>query len=135
MKNLFFAAFAGAAVIVAAGCTSTVNDGSTFATSFNSDSVSGRYPRTVDEVYAASVAVIKSNGLIQTEFIPHDTTNTVRALSAKVNSERVFVRVEAVSPAITQVQVQARTLGGLTDIDLVHELEKEIGIKLATTPR
>ena len=94
------------------------------------DSVDGRYQRPLDEVYAAAIQVVNNNGVLVTEYIPHDTTNTVRALEAKVDKEQVYIRVEAVDPQITQVTVQARTsVGG--DVDEAHQLEKEIALQLA----
>ena len=131
MKNSIFAVFAGTVVIVAAGCVSTVSNTSTFATSWNSDSVSGRYARSVQQVYDASVIVIKNNGVLLTEYVPHDITNDTRSLYGKVNNEKVWVRVQALDPKTTQVDVQARSTMGFTDVDLVHELEKEIALQLA----
>ena len=131
MKKTIFAVLTGAAVAAATGCVSTVNDSHAFATSWNTDSVSGRYARSPDQVYDASVAVIQHNGVLLTEYIPHDTTNTVRSLEGRVNNDKVWVRVEAVDPKTTQVDVQARSSWGTTDVDLVHELEKEIALQLS----
>jgi hypothetical protein len=39
--------------------------------------------------------------------------------------------VEQIDPQISQVDVQARTKMGGVDIDLVHELEKDIALELA----
>jgi hypothetical protein len=103
----------------------------TGAVPFQKDRVEGRYQRSVDQVYQAAVQVIQKDGVLLTEFIPHDTTNTVRALQGKVNQRNVWVRVAAVDPRITQVTVQARTKGGNRDIDLAHQLEKEIALQLA----
>jgi hypothetical protein len=130
MKTKIFAAFVGIAII-ATGCVSTVTDTHTAAVPLQRDRVEGRYQRTVDQVYQASVQVIQHNGVIITEYIPHDTTNTVRSLLGKVNQCDVWLRVEAVDPQITQVTVQARTKWGNSDIDLAHELEKEIALQLA----
>jgi hypothetical protein len=130
MKTKIFAAFVGIA-IVAIGCVSTVTDTHTAAVPLQRDSVEGRYQRTVDQVYQASVQIIQNNGVVLTEFIPHDTTNTVRSLQGKVGQRDVWVRVEAVDPQITQVTMQVRTRWGNGDIDLAHELEKEIALQLA----
>ncbi|MEI7534867.1 MAG: DUF3568 family protein [Verrucomicrobiae bacterium] len=130
MKIKFFAVLAGAA-LVATGCVKTVNDSHTFATTWSKDSVAGRYQRTVEQVYAASVAVIQSNGVLITEYIPHDSTNATRSLEGKVNQRNVWIRVEAVDPRTTQVDVQARGSWGGSDLALVHELEKEIALQLA----
>lgn len=130
MKNIIFAAFVAVAVI-GTGCVKTVSGTHTFASSIGKDSVGGRYQRSVDQVYQASVSVIQANGVLLTEFIPHDDTNTVRSLQGRVNERNVWIRVEAVDPRVTAVDVEARTKWGLRDIELVHELEKEIALQLA----
>lgn len=130
MKKIIFAALVGI-VIVATGCVKTVSGTHSPALTWSKDKVEGRYQRSVDQVYQASVAVIQHNGVIITEYIPHDTTNTVRSLQGKVNDRNVWVSVAAVDPTITQVTVQARSSMGISDIALTHELEKEIALQLA----
>ena len=130
MKKTIFAVLAGAALI-ATGCVKTVSDTHSFATTWSRDSVAGRYNRSVEQVYAASVAVIQANGVLIKEFIPHDTTNSVRALEGKVNQRNVWIRVEGIDNKTTQVDVQARGSFGGSDLDLTHELEKEIALQLA----
>jgi hypothetical protein len=130
MKKFIFAAFAGM-VVIATGCVRTVSGTHSPAITWSKDRVEGRYQRSVDQVYQASVAVIQNNGVIITEFIPHDTTNTVRSLQGKVNEKNVWISVQAVDPTVTQVTVQARSTMGISDVDLSHELEKEIALQLA----
>jgi hypothetical protein len=130
MKTKIFAALIGI-TIVTAGCIGTVSGTKTAAIPFTKDTVQGRYQRSVDQVYQASVQVIQNNGVLITEFIPHDTTNTVRALQAKVNQRNVWISVQAVDPQVTAVSVEARTKMGASDIDLAHQLEKEIALQLA----
>jgi len=110
-------------------CVSTVSETHTFALSPGRDTFAGRYNRTLDQVYQASLTVIQRNGVLVTEFIPHDTTNAVRALQGRVNDKNVWIRVEALAPRESEVQVQARS-NGIADLDLVHELEKEIALEL-----
>ena len=81
-------------------------------------------------VYQAAVAAIKTDGVLLTEYIPHDTTNSTLSFYGKVNDRNVWVRVEAVDPKITEVTVQARTKFGDTDIDVAHEVETEIALQL-----
>ena len=69
--------------------------------------------------------VIQNNGTVITEFIPHDTTNTVRSLQGKANQCDVWLRVEAVDPQITQVTVEAHTKWGGSNIDLAHEWKRK----------
>ena len=131
MKKIIFALLA-TATIASTGCVKTMSDTNTFATSWGKDSVAGRYQRTPDQVYAASMAVIRDNGVLLQEYIPHDSTNAVRSIYGKVNDRKVWVRVEAVDARTAQVDVQARTKWGTRDLDLVHQLEKVIALKLAS---
>ena len=130
MKIKFFAALAGM-VIITAGCVSTVSDTHSPALTWSRDQISARYERTVDQVYQASVAVIQNNGVLITEFIPHDNTNTVRSLQGKVNEKNVWIRVEAVDPKTTEVTVQTRSTWGVSDVSLSSELVTEIALQLA----
>jgi len=130
MKKTIFAVLAAVAVI-ATGCVKTVSDTNAFATTWGKDTVAGRYQRSLDQVYQASVVVIQSNGVMINEYIPHDNTNAVRSLLGRVNDRKVWVRVESVDARTTQVDVQARTKWGTRDLDLVHEIEKEIALQLA----
>ena len=70
------------------------------------------------------------NGTLVNESILHSETNTVKTVEGKVNQRSVWVRVEAVAPNITGVAVQTRTKGGGSDLDLAHEIEKQIALKL-----
>jgi Protein of unknown function (DUF3568) len=131
MNTKFLAALAGMGmVILATGCIHTVSDTTTPALSFGHDTYTGRYERTPDQVYQASVTVLKNNGMLLTEYIPHDSTNSVRAMYGKVNQCNVWIRVEPVDAKITQVMVQGRTPAGFRDQVLVHELEKQIALQL-----
>lgn len=133
MKLKIFGVLAGAAVL-AAGCVSTVSDTSTFTvTPAARDSVAGRYQRPYMDVYNASLVVVKRNGTLIKEYIPHDTTNNVRSLEARVSDRKVWIRVEELEPRLSQVDVQARGTGlGNRDLDVAHELEKEIALELAS---
>jgi len=129
MNRGFLAVLIGVGVI-ATGCVRTVSGTKTAAWPLVKDRIEGRYERPVNEVYEAAKAVIISNGVLSNEYIPHDTTNTVRALDGKVKQRTVWIRVESIDATVTAVTVQARTKGGGKDIELVHELEKEIALKL-----
>jgi hypothetical protein len=132
MKMKFYTVFAGVAIAVAVtGCISTVSGTHTAAMPFVKDRVVGRYERTVDQVYQASVTVIQNNGVLVTEYIPHDSTNTVRSLQGRVNQGNVWIRVEGIDPKITEVTVQARKSDGGGAIEVAHQLEKEIALQLA----
>jgi hypothetical protein len=130
MKTKISVVLLGALVLVA-GCVKTVNDRHAFALSPKTDKYEGRYERSVDQVYAAAVEVIKLNGTISRESIISPGTNSVRAIEAKVNARNVWVRVQAVDPKVTAVTVQVRNKAG-TDQQLTQELQKQIAVNLAT---
>ena len=135
MKTNILAAIAGLGmVLLATGCIHTVSGTRTPAMSFGEDRFSGRYPRTPAQVYQASVSVLNANGVLLTEYIPHDSTNNMRSMYGKVNSRNVWISVAPVDQRITEVTVQARTRAGFRDLDLVHELEKEIALQLQSMP-
>ena len=117
MKLKTFAALFGA-VLLGAGCVSTVNERHTAGWPFGKDTVEGNYEFPMDQVYQASVAVVKFNGSLLNEVVLHDQTNQVKAIEGKVNDRHVWVRVEGISPKVTGVSVQTRTSGGGGDVYL-----------------
>ncbi len=131
MNTKFYAALFGIAIL-GAGCVGTVNDKHAFGVPFVKDRFEGRYERPMDQVFAAAKEVVQFNGALVSESTLMTSTNTVRTLEGKVNQRTVWVRVEAVDPKVTEVTVQTRTKAGGTDKPLVHELEKQIALKLAS---
>ena len=132
MKKTIFAGLAGA-MIIGTGCVRTVSDTHAFAVSPVQDSVADRYNRSCEQVYRASCEAIKvEGGELVREYVPHAYTNDVRQLEGRVNDRKVFIRVEQIDATISQVDVEARTPWGRTDIDLVHAIGKDIALKLAS---
>jgi len=129
MKTKIFLAVIGAAIL-AIGCVSTVSGGKTGGVPFIKDSVEGRYERSVDEVFTAAKDVITNDGVLVNESILHTETNMVKTAEGKINQRSVWVRVEAVDPKVTSIAVQTRTSAGGSDLDLAHQVEKEIALKL-----
>jgi hypothetical protein len=130
MRTKICVALLGALVVVVAGCVDTVSGGKTGGVPFMKDSLEGRYERPLDECFGAAKEVVSALGVLNTESILHSATNTTKTVEGKINQRNVWIRVEAVEPKITAVSVQTRTKGGGVDIDLAHEIEKEIALKL-----
>jgi hypothetical protein len=120
-----------AAIAILAGCVKTVNDRTTPAFPIVKDKFEARYERSVDQVYGASVFVLKYLGTVSRESTINPGTNEVKAIEGKVNGRHIWVRVQAVDPKVTALTVQARTSAGGTDLTLTHEIEKQIAIKLS----
>ena len=129
MKTSTFAILLGL-VLIGAGCVSTVDERKTAGVPFIKDSVSGRYERSVDQVATAAKQVVSANGVLVNESVIYNQTNALKTVEGKVNQRTVWVRIESIDPKITAVTVQTRTPGGGSDIDLAHEIEKQIALKL-----
>ncbi len=129
MKTKMLVVLLGGLVLVS-GCVSTVNDRHAFALWPGSDSYESRYKRSVDQVYAAALDVLKANGTVLRETILNPGQGPVKTIEAKVNGRNVWVRVEPVDSEVTSVTVQVRTSVG-TDQALTQSLQNQIGIKLA----
>ena len=115
-----------------AGCVSTLDDSHTPAVWFGRDQFDEHFPRSVDQVYTAASIVVSRDGALLSEYIPHDTTNEVRCLKARVNNCNVWIRVESrsSSPEVTALIVQARTSDSTSDPVLANQLDTEIAIEL-----
>jgi hypothetical protein len=129
MKTKIFAALLGT-LILAVGCVKTVNDRHASAWPMGKDKLEGRYERPMNQVYAASVDVVRRLGTVARESIINPGTNEVKTIEGRINERRVWVRVETVDPTVTALTVQVRTSAGGTDITLTHEIEKQIAIGL-----
>jgi len=118
------------AALLAAGCVKNVSGGRTAGVPWVKDRIEGRYQRPVDVVFNAAKDVVLENGILNNESVLHNETNQVKTLVGKVNQRSVFIRVSPVEPKVTSVIVQARIPGGGADVDLAHQLEKQIALKL-----
>lgn len=129
MRTAWMVGLLGVA-LVAGGCVGTLDGRRQAGVPFVKDRVEGRYERPVERVYAAAREVIRFNGTLVRESTQHGETSTVRILEGKVNQRTVWVRVEPVDPKVTSVVVQVRTPAGGKDLDLAHEIEKQIALQL-----
>ena len=131
MKMKFLALLAAAGVCLAlTGCVGTVDGRSKAGFPFLHDKVTGRYERPSSQVFEASKAVLGTNGM--GTLVAENTIN--KSLEARVQQSTVYVKVDEEDPAkpVTRVTVQVRSRGGVTDVNLAHEVEKQIALKLVT---
>lgn len=119
-----------ATVVIATGCVNTVSGRKSAAVPLIKDRVEGRYERPAGMVFEAAKEVVRYNGTIVNEVTRHQTNGYIRALEGKVQERKVFIAVSEVDPKVSSVVVQVRTTAGGRDLDLAHELEKQIALKL-----
>ena len=110
--------------LVLSGCYTTVDGGKKAGMPWMKDTIEGRYERSVDQLYEASLEVLSFNGTLVSE-------NRINSsIVAKVDTTTVYVQIEAVGPTISRVLVQSRTRYGRPDVDLSSEIEKQIALQL-----
>ena len=125
MKLFALGAIVGISCVLT-GCVGTVEGGSRAGVPLLHDNVSGRYERTLPQVFDAARAVLDAQG----KTTANNTIN--HSLVGQVNQRSVFIKVDELDPVkpLTQITVQVRTKAGGADISLAHELEKEVALKL-----
>jgi hypothetical protein len=125
MKNLAAAcALLTALVIATPGCYQTLDNRSRAGVPFKKDKIGGQYERTLDQVQTAARKVLQFNGTLVSDDV------ITRVLVGKVDTRTVYVKLTEVEPNITGVTVQVRTRGGLSDLDLAAEIDKQIALNL-----
>jgi len=134
MRIQFFAALLGVAVL-AAGCVNTVTGEKTAGVPFIKDSIEARYERPADQVFQAAKEAVKQYGVLVNEGTLYGQTNAVgnlvKTVQGRVNQRTVWVRVEQIDQKVSDVTVQTRTQGGMSDIDLAAQIDKQIAVNLS----
>ena len=132
MKIKFFLALA-VTLLIATGCVKTQNDKKQFGVPLMKDKFESRYERPVAQVYSASAAVVRANGILQNESTLHGTNGvTTLVIEGRIQERKVYIGVKAVDARTTGVRVQVRTGMGGRDLDLAREIDKQIAITLTT---
>jgi hypothetical protein len=108
----------GLLLFLGAGCVSTPKDDLIFGLP-GKDKIVSRYEKPYDQVKAASITVLKRNGTL----VGDDLVRKV--LEARIDTAKVYVALDDSEPKITKVTVQVRR-GGVADIDLASEIDKQI---------
>jgi hypothetical protein len=129
MKTKLFALFllAGFAGVLT-GCVHTVDDRSEAGVPFVKDKLQSRYERTVPQVVEAATYVLGFNG----KLVADNTINN--SLEGRVNQTSVWIKVEQIDAAkpVTQITVQTRTKNRTADLDLAHEIDKQVALYLTS---
>ena len=130
MKKGFFAIIVIAAACVT-GCVSTVTEDKTAGVKLSADRVENRYQFPLNPVFEASKRALESYGQVSRESTLLGSTNQVRTLEGKANGRDVWIRVEAVTPQVTEVTVQARSTWSGSDVQTAHEVATRVALQLA----
>jgi hypothetical protein len=125
IKNLsLFCSISAAAL---SGCVQTP-DGHTAGGFPTKDTVISRYERPVQQVTAATSAVLQRDGKMLVDNIVDNT------FQARINQASVWVKIYDIDGKVTQTKVQARgSVNG--DIELAAQIDKEIALQLESMPK
>jgi hypothetical protein len=129
MRTKLFVLFvlAGLAAL-AAGCVETVDGRNEAGVPFMKDKLESRYERSVAQIMEAATYVIKQNGAL----VANNTVNN--SLEGRINDSSVWIKVDQIDAAkpVSQITVQTRTKGRVADLDLAHEIDKQVALYLSS---
>lgn len=131
MRNTILLGLMTTALIVFTGCVGTASGGKTAAVPLVRDKIEGRYERPVAQVFQAAKEVVDFNGDVGKEVTNYTVDgSTVMGLEGVVQDRKVYIGVKQEDQSVTLITVQVRTSAGGTDMNLAHELEKQVALKL-----
>ena len=126
MKMKFLALGLSCLTVLVGGCVSTLDGKHQGGVPWITDTVDGRYERSVDQVCTATRDVIKANGVLTVENVVGKT------FEGKVDTRTIWASVEAMTPNLTLLRIQVRTKGGGTDKELGTFLREQVAVRLAS---
>jgi hypothetical protein len=125
-KPVFAAALSALALFVS-GCVTTPTGHSRAVVPGFKSTLTRRYPRSVEQLVAATRVVLTRNGHLSVDNVVDNT------FQARVNERDVWVKITKVDDKITQLVIMVRKGLG-ADIDLAAELDKQFALQLTVTP-
>ncbi len=115
----------GCLALLGVGCHTTL-EGRLKAGFPGKDTIVSRYEVPFSQVYEAAKAVLKDTGTL----VSDDQVSKV--LRARIDTNTVWVKLDDSEPRITTMSVEARTSGGMANVDLASEIDKRIYGRLIT---
>ena len=127
MKKNLSALIAGLCLVaLTVGCYHSVDGRRRAGPPFVKDRIESRYERPVDQIFEAAREVLAFNGTLTGE-------NTIsKSFEARIDNNKIWVKLDEVEPGICRVVVQARKSGGGGNVALASEIDKQIALALQT---
>ena len=125
-RNAFFLLVISTLALVVGGCVGTIDGRRQAGNPLVRDKIVRVYERPVLECWAAAKDVLNANGIVFSDDRMQST------IAARVDTRKVWVKVEEMDKRMTRVTTQVRTKFGNSDIDLAGEMDKQIALRLAT---
>ena len=120
MKRVLSLVALAATLIFASGCYSTQEGRLRAGVPLTKDKITSRYEAPMARIHDAAVAVLKKNGALSND---DSVTRVVRGI---IDSRNVWIKFDDSEPKITKVTIQVRTPGGVADLDLASEIDKQM---------
>jgi len=111
-------------LVMTVGCYHSMDGRSRAGKPFSKDRIESRYERPVDQIFAAAREVLAFNGTLTSE------NSISKVIEARIDNNKVWVKLDEVEPSISRVVVQARRSGGGGNVDLASEIDKQIALQL-----
>jgi hypothetical protein len=110
----------GVSVLLGSGCYSTQEGSVRVGVPFAKDTIVSRYELPYARVYEAAKETLKRHGQLTND------DSVTKVLKGVVNNRIIWIRIDDTDRRITQIEIQARTKAGATDVDLASELDKQV---------
>ena len=125
LKWIFLVAF-GLTTFALTSCVETLDNRKKAGVPWGKDTIEGRYEFTPAQLWTAAEDVLKHQGTL----ISKDTLKNV--LEASVDERTILVKIAEFDTKISRVFVQARTKGGVADLEMAAFIDKQIAVRLAS---
>jgi hypothetical protein len=113
-----------------AGCVSKVTQDNPGKPPAYRDRLEAQYQQPAQKVFEAAKRAFNSYGTITRESSSISSANQLCYIEGTLNADRVWIRIEGVSPSATKMLVQIRAPFGGTNLQMANELIKQTEIEL-----
>jgi hypothetical protein len=129
MRKGMILVLAGAALCLV-GCVSKVTQDNPGKPPGYRDRLEAQYQQPAQKVFEAAKRAFNSYGTITRESSSISSANQLCFIEGTVNADRVWIRIEGVSPSATKMIVQIRAPFGGTNLQMANELIKRTEFEL-----
>jgi hypothetical protein len=121
---------AGAALCLA-GCVNTVTQDNPGKPPAYRDRIEAQYKQPAQKVFEAAKRAFTSFGNITRESASVSSAAQLCYIEGAINQDRVYIRIEGISPSSTKMIVQVRAPMGGTNLQMANEIQRQTEVELA----
>jgi len=113
-----------------AGCVSKVTQDNPGRPPAYRDRIEAQYKQPAEKVFEAAKRAFNSFGNITRESSSGSGAAQLCFIEGLINQDRVYIRIEGISPTATKMITQVRASMGGTNLQLANELHRQTEIEL-----